>query len=236
MNQKRIEELEARQTALQEEMEPRRNACIKATNKLTACEEVENDLSCDINFHKDLRSGIRESINRLTDESTEKGFRDTHHLEELFKAYGATTLFSEKFKEESDFLMDLIRYLRDTLGVVSTARPTGEIAPYSKILNMIEARYSKILSEQSELVIDRINVEAEIYEEKSKPSRDDLEHLETKLNYCNLKLDCCSEDRNINAEKRAAAKEELEKANLALSQLIDEEKSVTDALAKLKEE
>lgn len=235
MNQKRIEELEARQTALQEEMEPRRNACIEATNKLTACEETENDLSCDANFQKDLRSGIRESINSLTDESTEKGFRDTHHLEELFKAYGATTLFSEKFKEESDFLMDLIKYLRDTLGVVSTAGPTGEIAPYSKILNIIEARYSKILSERSELVIDRMNVEAEIYEEKSKPSRDELEHLKTKLNYCNLKLDCYSEERNINAEKRAAAKEELEKANLALSQLIDEEKSVTEALAKLKE-
>ena len=108
MNQKRIEELEAKQLALQEEMEPKRNACIEATNKLTACEEVEDDLSCNTNFHKGMRSGIRESINRLTDESTEKGFRDTHHLEELFKAYGASTLFSEKFKEESDFLMDLI--------------------------------------------------------------------------------------------------------------------------------
>lgn len=29
MNQKRIEELEARQLALQEEMEPKRNACIE---------------------------------------------------------------------------------------------------------------------------------------------------------------------------------------------------------------
>ncbi len=235
MNQKRIEELEARQNALQEEMEPRRNACIEATNKLTAYEEAENDLSCDTNFQRDLRSGIRESINRLTDESTEKGFRDTHHLEELLKAYGATTFCSEKFQDESDFLMDLIKYLRDTLGVVSTAGPTGEIAPYSKILNIIEARYSKILSEQSELIIDRMNVEAEIYEEKLKPSQDELEHLKTKLNYCDLKLDCCSEERNINAEKRAVAKEELEKANLALSQLIDEEKSVTEALAKLKE-
>lgn len=235
MNQKRIEELEARQTALQEEMEPRRNACIEATNRLTACEEAENDLSCDTNFQRDLRSGIRESINRLTDESTEKGFRDTHHLEELLKAYGATTFCSEKFQDESDFLMDLIKYLRDTLGVVSTAGPTGEIAPYSKILNIIEARYSKILSEQSELIIDRMNVEAEIYEEKLKPSQDELEHLKTKLNYCDLKLDYCSEERNINAEKRAVAKEELEKANLALSQLIDEEKSVTEALTKLKE-
>lgn len=235
MNQKRIEELEARQTALQEEMEPRRNACIEATNKLAKCEEVENDLLCDTTFQKGMRSAIRESINRLTDESTEKGFRDTHHLEELFKAYGATTLFSEKFKEESDLLMDLIKYLRDTLGVVSTAGPTGEIAPYSKILNIIEARYSKILSEQSELVIDRMNVEAEIYKEKSKPSRDELEHLRTKLNYCDFKLDYYSKERNTNAEKRAAAKEELEKANLALSQLIDEEKSVTEALAKLKE-
>lgn len=236
MNQKRIEELEARQTALQEEMEPRRNACIEATNKLTACEEVEDDLSCNTNFHKGMRSGIQESINRLTDESTEKGFRDTHHLEELFKAYGASTLFSEKFKEESDFLMDLIKYLRDTLGVISTAGPTGEIAPYSKILNIIEARYSKILSEQSELIIDRMNVEAEIYEEKLKPSRDELEHLKTRLNYCNFKLDYYRKERNINAEKRTAAKEELEKANLALSQLIDEEKSVTEALTKLKEE
>ena len=235
MNQKRIEELEARQIALQEEMEPRRNACIEATNRLTACEEAENDLSCDTNFQRDLRSGVRESINRLTDESTEKGFRDTHHLEELLKAYGATTFCSEKFQDEFDFLMDLIKYLRDTLGVVSTAGPTGEIAPYSKILNIIEARYSKILSEQSELIIDRMNVEAEIYEEKLKPSQDELEHLKTKLNYCDLKLDCCSEERNINAEKRAVAKEELEKANLALSQLIDEEKSVTEALAKLKE-
>lgn len=235
MNQKRIEELEARQLALQEEMEPRRNACIEATSKFTKCEETENDFSCDMDFQKDLRSDIRESINRLTDESTEKGFRDTHHLEELFKAYGATTFYSEKFQEEAVFLTDLIKYLRDTLGVVSTAGPTGEIAPYSKILNIIEARYSKILSEQSELVIDRMNVEAEIYEEKSKPSRDELENLKTKLNYCNLKLDYYSEERNINAEKRATAKEELEKANLALSQLIDEEKSVTEALTKLKE-
>lgn len=233
MNQKRIEELEARQNALQEEMEPRRNACIEATNKLTACEEVEDDLSCNTNFHKGMRSGIRESINRLTDESTEKGFRDTHHLEELFKAYGASTLFSEKFKEESDFLMELINYLRDTLGVVSTAGPTGEIAPYSKILNIIEARYSKVLSEQSEMVIDRMNVEAEIYEEKSKPSRDELEHLQDKLNYCDLKLDYCSEEHNNHTEKRAAANEELDKTNLALNQLIDEEKSVTEALAKL---
>ena len=48
-------------------------------------------------------------------------------------------------------------------------------------------------------------------------------------------MDYDSKERNINAEKRTAAKEELEKANLALSQLIDEEKSVTEALAKLKE-
>ena len=235
MNQKRIEELEARQTALQEEMEPRRNACIEATSKLAKCEEVEDDLSCDTNFQEHLLSGFRESITRLADESTEKGFRDTHHLEELFKAYGATILFSEKFREETDFLTGLIKYLRDTLGVVSTAGPTGEIAPYSKILNIIEARYSKILSEQSELVIDRMNVEAEIYEEKSKPSRNEVDILVTKCDYCKLKLDYYSKERKINAEKRAAAKEELEKANLALSQLIDEEKSVTEALAKLKE-
>lgn len=233
MNQKRIEELEARQTALQEEMEPRRNACIEATSKFAKCEETENDFSCDMDFQKDLRSGIRESINRLTDESTEKGFRDTHHLEELFKAYGATTFYSEKFQEEAVFLTGLIKYLRDTLGVVSTAGPTGEIAPYSKILNIIEARYSKVLSEQSEMVIDRMNVETEIYEEKSKPSRDELEHLQDKLNYCDLKLDYCNEEHNNHTEKRAAANEELEKTNLALNQLIDEEKSVTKELAKL---
>jgi len=98
MNQKRIEELEAKQLALQEEMEPKRNACIEATNRLTACEEVEDDLSCNTNFHKGMRSGIQESINRLTDESTEKGFRDTYHLEELFKAYGASTLFLRKIQ------------------------------------------------------------------------------------------------------------------------------------------
>ena len=42
MNQKRIEELEARQLALQEEMEPRRNACIEALNKFIECEGDEN--------------------------------------------------------------------------------------------------------------------------------------------------------------------------------------------------
>lgn len=235
MNQKRIEELEARQLALQEEMEPKRNACIEALNKLIEYEVDGNNLSIAVGFYKNYQSSLRESINDLTDKSNEKGFRDTHHLEKLLKAYGATMLYSEKFREETDFLMELINYLRDTLGVVSTAGPTGEIAPYSKILNIIEARYSKILSEQSELIIDRMNVEAEIYEEKLKPSRDELEHLKTRLNYCNFKLDYYSKERNINAEKRTAAKEELEKANLALSQLIDEEKSVTEALTKLKE-
>ena len=233
MNQKRIEELEARQLALQEEMEPRRNACIEALNKFIECEGDENNLSFAVDFYKNYQSSLRKSVNRLTDESNEKGFRDTHHLEELLKAYGATILYSEKFREETDFLMELINYLRDTLGVVSTAGPTGEIAPYSKILNIIEARYSKVLSEQSEMVIDRMNVEAEIYEEKSKPSRDELEHLQDKLNYCNLKLDYCSEEHNNHTEKRAAANEELDKTNLALNQLIDEEKSVTEALAKL---
>lgn len=233
MNQKRIEELEARQLALQEEMEPKRNACIEALNKLIEYEVDGNNLSIAVGFYKNYQSSLRESINDLTDKSNEKGFRDTHHLEKLLKAYGATMLYSEKFREETDFLMELINYLRDTLGVVSTAGPTGEIAPYSKILNMIEARYSKVLSEQSELVVDRMNVEAEIYEEKSKPSRDELEHLQDKLKYCDLKLDCCSEGHDDNTEKRAAANEELEKTNLALNQLIDEEKSVTEALAKL---
>lgn len=233
MNQKRIEELEARQLALQEEMEPKRNACIEALNKLIEYEVDGNNLSIAVGFYKNYQSSLREPINDLTDKSNEKGFRDTHHLEKLLKAYGATMLYSEKFREETDFLMELINYLRDTLGVVSTAGPTGEIAPYSKILNMIEARYSKVLSEQSELVVDRMNVEAEIYEEKSKPSRDELEHLQDKLKYCDLKLDCCSEGHDDNTEKRAAANEELEKTNLALNQLIDEEKSVTEALAKL---
>lgn len=68
---------------------------------------------------------------------------------------------------------------------------------------------------------------------KSKPSRDELEHLQDKLNYCDLKLDYCSEEHNNHTEKRAAANEELDKTNLALNQLIDEEKSVTEALAKL---
>ena len=78
-----------------------------------------------------------------------------------------------------------------------------------------------------------MNVEAEIYEEKSKPSRDELEHLQDKLNYCELKLDYCSEEHDDNTEKRTTANEELEKAKLVLNQLIDEEKSVTEALAKL---
>ena len=234
MNQKRIEELEAKQLALQEEMEPKRNACIEALNKFVEYEVDGNNLSIAVGFYKNYQSSLRESINDLTDKSNEKGFRDTHHLEELLKAYGATMLYSEKFREETDFLMELINYLRDTLGVVSTAGPTGEIAPYSKILNMIEARYSKVLSEQSELVINRMNVEAEIYEEKSKPSRDELEHLQDKLNYCDLKLDCCNEGHDDNTKKQAAANEEVEKANLALNQLIDEEKSVTEALAKLR--
>ena len=85
-----------------------------------------NNLSIAVGFYKNYQSSLRESINDLTDKSNEKGFRDAHHLEELLKAYGATMLYSEKFREETDFLMELINYLRDTLGVVSTAGPTSE--------------------------------------------------------------------------------------------------------------
>ena len=87
MNQNRIEELEAKQLALQEEMEPRRNACIEALNKFIEYEGDENNLSFAVDFYKNYQSSLRKSINDLTDKSNEKGFRDAHHLEELLKAY-----------------------------------------------------------------------------------------------------------------------------------------------------
>ena len=52
MNQNRIEELEAKQLALQEEMEPRRNACIEALNKFIEYEGDENNLSFAVDFYK----------------------------------------------------------------------------------------------------------------------------------------------------------------------------------------
>ena len=49
-NSMKIKELEARQNALQEEMEPRRNACLEATQKFNALMEDYQNLSSKISF------------------------------------------------------------------------------------------------------------------------------------------------------------------------------------------
>ena len=141
---------------------------------------------------------------------------------------------NENFKDENVFLADLIKYLRDDLGVTSTPGPTGEISPCSKILNELEARLSKNLSNQSELVIDRMNVEAEIYEERQKPRYDELNQLKRTLDLFDTNMEDYREKYAELTQAKEEAEVELNKAQQELSDLIDEEKSVGKSLKKLR--
>ena len=74
MNQKRIKELEARQTALQEEMEPKRNACLEASQKFNAIMEDYQSLSSKISFLTEEQSKVREEVNHMSDKASDNGF------------------------------------------------------------------------------------------------------------------------------------------------------------------
>ena len=234
MNQKRIKELEAQQTALQEEMEPKRNACLEASQKFNAIMEDYQSLSSKISFLTEEQSKVREEVNHMSDKASDNGFYNPQHLEMLLESNGAAKAMNENFKDENVFLTDLIKYLRDDLGVISTPGPTGEISPCSKILNELEARLSKNLSNQSELVIDRMNVEAEIYEERQKPRYNELNQLKQTLDLFDSNIEDCRKKYTELAQAKDEAEIELNKAQQALSDLIDEEKSVEKSLAKLR--
>lgn len=230
----KIKELEARQNALQEEMEPRRNACLMATQKFNALMEDYQNLSSKISFLTEEQSKVREEVNRMSDKASNNGFYNPQHLEMLLESNGAAKAMNENFKDENVFLTDLVKYLRDDLGVISTPGPTGEISPCSKILNELEARLSKNLSNQSELVIDRMNVEAEIYEERQKPQYNELNQLKRTLDLFDTNMEDYREKHTELTQAKDKAEVELNKAQQELSDLIDEEKSVGKSLKKLR--
>lgn len=230
----KIKELEARQNALQEEIEPRRNACLEDTQKLSKIVEEYQNLSSKLSFLTEEQTKVREEVNHMTDKASDSGFYNSQHLEVLLESNGAAKAMNENLKDENVFLVNLVKYLRDDLGVISTPGPTGEISPCSKILNELEARLSKNLSNQSELVIDRMNVEAEIYEERQKPRYNELNQLKRTLCLYDSSVEDCRKQVAEIAQAKEAAEAELDKAQQELSDLIDEEKSVGKSLKKLR--
>lgn len=79
-----------------------------------------------------------------------------------------------------------------------------------------------------------MNVEAEIYEERQKPRYEELNQLKRTLDLFDTNMEDYREKYAELTQAKDEAEVELNKAQQALSDLIDEEKSVGKSLKKLR--